>query len=91
MDDFSRQIVSEFNTLENDKERWTYVIQHQRFLTIHVDNDDTFITVGKQEDFDEWSWEDQEAATLRFDHYIGNSQGLVTLLVDVLELPIEPV
>jgi hypothetical protein len=63
------ELYKDFEELETDEERWVWVkINQDKNITVMCDNDDTFIQID----------EDEDCAS--FDNYIGNSDGVFSLL-----------
>ena len=55
------ELIKEFKTLKNDKEKWLWVKNHQTDgVIVNCDNDSTFITIGDEyADFEEYiGWAD---------------------------------
>jgi len=64
-------LVKEFESLKNDKERWLWAVNNQdKGITVNLDNDDTFITFDNIED----------GPILQFDWHIGWADGIQHLL-----------
>jgi len=68
------QLLREFNTLNNDVDRWKWVKENQgeeNLPPVSLDNDDTCICINPESD---------NPAFLQFDHYIGWDEGVEHLL-----------
>ena len=66
------KLTKEFNSIDNDIEKWQWIANHQHLgITVMLDNDDTFAV------FDDCN-EDLEC--LQIEYYIGNSEGIEELL-----------
>jgi len=72
------KLIEMFNNLQNDKERWKFVIENKENFRIRLDNDQTTI-IDKAVD-DEETYHDDIQYDANFDDYIGNGQGAHTLL-----------
>jgi len=80
-----RQLANQV-TERDDTEKWEWVKGNQDLnITVNLDNDDTFVTF---DDFDEE--EDDGEVVIRFDGYLGWSDGIHTLL-DVFNIKFEDV
>ncbi len=67
------KLIEEFNSLENDKARWGFVLAHKSKLRLELDNDDTMVIDDNASDDDENNYGS-------FDDYVGWSDGVITLL-----------
>ena len=76
------ELIEDFKALTNDADRWGWVVDIKDNGTVQMrlflDNDTTFIEFPTHED----------AEILRFDWYIGNSEGICNLL-DALSINYE--
>jgi len=80
-----RQLANQVTELD-DTEKWEWVKGNQDLnITVNLDNDDTFVTF---DNFDEE--EDAGEVVIRFDGYLGWSDGIHTLL-DVFNIKFEDV
>ena len=73
------KIINQFNKLSNDIEKWEFILANKDIITVHLDNDYTFITVDCDSDY-----------TGSFSSYIGWSDGVMDLL-DVIGIKYEGV
>lgn len=69
----TKQAYDEFKSLQNDLDRWSWIIknQHRKDYVIFLDNDDTFVQ------FDNEDW------YVSFDSYLGWSDGVQSLLTSL--------
>ncbi len=66
--------AEQFAELKTDADRWKWIMSNQgNGLVVYLDNDNTFIVNENDEDMD----------TLKFDDYIGWSEGAQSLLTAI--------
>ncbi len=66
------KLTEEFNSIDNDIEKWQWIANHQQLgITVMLDNDDTFAV------FDDCN---EDIKCLQFKYYIGNAEGIEELL-----------
>lgn len=67
----NKRLLNQFNTLNNDKDRWDWVKNNQDSgIIIMLDNDDTFgVITNNNVDY-----------IFQFDDYLGYSDGILSLL-----------
>jgi hypothetical protein len=70
------ELEKEFTNAE-PWEQWAFAIKHKDIITVHLDNDDTYIT------FNQCKEDDDEQPILTFANYIGNSDGVEDLLFTI--------
>lgn len=70
-----KKLAKQVNKLD-DTEKWEWVRDNQDLnITVNLDNDDTYVTF---DDFDEE--DDDGEVVIRFDGYLGWSDGIFSLL-----------
>jgi len=81
------KLISAFNFLNSDEDRFRFLLEHKGVFKLNLDNDDTFTTISDGTfaslEIDRWSvdadiW--NEKITNDFDEYLGWSDGIFTLL-----------
>jgi hypothetical protein len=72
----NEELYKEFEALDNDVDRWKWVIENKEFVTVKLDNDDTFVIFRDEEDLD---W-DEEGHIMDIMEYVGWSDGIFNLL-----------
>ncbi len=76
-------VAGEWNTLENDKDRWKHLLEHKEYYTLCLDNDATFVEVPiPEEELQDFDYDDLDGHINcnSFDEWIGCDDGVVTLL-----------
>lgn len=71
-----KQLFDEIIKCKCDEDRYKFLVVHQsnpNLPTLHLDNDDTFISF---DDDDAWD----ESKLIQFDHYLGWSDGILVLM-----------
>ena len=67
------KLIEEFDSLENDKARWGFVLAHKGKLRLLLDNDQTMVIDDSADD------EDNNNVS-NFVNYVGRSVGVIDLL-----------
>jgi hypothetical protein len=70
-----KELSDQFNKLQNDGEKWKWVLNNQdKDIVVMLDNDYTYAV------FTNTNTEEDDDTILYFDYYIGDSDGILILL-----------
>ena len=90
-------LISKFNSLNSDEDRFRFLLEHKGVFKLNLDNDDTFTTVSDATfaslEIDKWSVEADywnNKITKDFNEYLGWNDG-VLILLKVIGITADPV
>lgn len=92
MKEYLKKIIEDFNSRENDTERFRFLLEHPGVFMLHLDNDSTHLglTEGSCKNFTDEEVENFVDMMNGFDGWLGHSEGVISLL-ETIGIKGEPV